>query len=633
MQLTELEELLTNIQKLQSIMIAVATNSQEYRIQDKEDEYTELYQEITSQIEDLQYQGFSIQNPNNFHSLWDWYRHWKSKLSKSAFRGGYIHNLYQNFCNQIYIALCKNYVKVTSPEVLNNELEPTQIEELKAKIEKLQEIMIEVATESNTISLIQYNDENYRKLYQEVWFKIEIFRETGISVSNTNQFRSLWQWYSFYSEQIENTKTARREYIYNLYVNVVKPIEKALRQYRSNPSYSIQEFIQLLKDRFHQSTYIQVNTDSIILTPILSKNVQTSNLKLDERFQQQTSEPIADSFSVPATQSFENSLFTTENYSLILTNENVMKPEIFLEQNDVVCLEYSLEKFFATKFDNASSWRSVFSSSGVEDSFIRPLVFINNPVEFSNRVVAKFKDYKVSNQRIDHHPMVKLLQYLLNRKESYEFEDQDIELFTKLVVRGQENLNALKACNTVCRIESPKGMGIGTGVLIGRNLLLTCNHIFSKTQVRQAWVRFNYNADSRKLDNNFFELDMAFIIYHNRPDYALVKIKNNPQQQKAIFINETSILDSGQDIRIIHHPQGNPVIISDFGQITQVGEDYIDHNVKTDDGSSGAPIFNRQWELIAIHQGNPGIGRTVTLGSMGGIPIRAIWNQISPHLG
>ncbi|MEH2086740.1 trypsin-like peptidase domain-containing protein [Nostoc sp.] len=387
-----------------------------------------------------------------------------------------------------------------------------------------------------------------------------------------------------------------------------------------------------MKDRFNQATYSQVNTDSIILTPILSKNVQTSNLKLDERFQQQTSEPIADSFSVTAPQFFENSLFTTENYTLILTNENVMKPEIFLEQNDVVYLEDSLEKFFATKFDNAISWRSVFSSSGVEDSFIRPIIFITNPVEFSNRLVAKFKDYKVSNQRIDYHPMVKLLNYLLNRKESYEFEDQDIELFTKLAERGRENLNALKARNTVCRIESPKGKGIGTAVLVGKNILLTCNHIFSKTQVRQAWVRFNYNADSRQLDNDLFELDMTFVSYHNHPDYALVKIKDNPQQQKAIFINETSILDSDQDVRIIHHPQGNPVIISDFGQITQVGEDYIDHNVKTDDGSSGAPIFNRQWELIAIHQGNPGIGRSVTPDSTAGIPIRAFWNQISQHL-
>ncbi|MEH1880759.1 S1 family peptidase, partial [Nostoc sp.] len=130
--------------------------------------------------------------------------------------------------------------------------------------------------------------------------------------------------------------------------------------------------------------------------------------------------------------------------------------------------------------------------------------------------------------------------------------------------------------------------------------------------------------------SNRSPIDMTFVSGHNRPDYALVKIRDNPLQQKAICSNET--LDSGQDVRIIHHSQGNPVIISDLGQITQVGEDYIDHNVKTDDGSSGAPIFNRQWELIAIHQGNPGIRRSVTPDSTGGIPIRAFWNQISQHL-
>ncbi len=627
MQSTELEELLKNIQKLQSIMIAVATNSQEYRIQDKEDEYTELYQKIKSQIEDLQYQGLAIENPNIFHSLWDWYRHWKSKLSKSAFRGGYIHNLYQNVCNQIDIALCEHYVKVTSPEVLDNEFEPTQIEELKAKIEKLQGIMIEVATESNTISLIQYNDENYKKLYQEVWFKIRIFRETGISVSNTNQFRSLWQWYSFYSEQIENTKTVRREYIYNLYVNVAKPIEKALKQYRSNSSYSTQEFIQLLKDRFNQTTYTQATTDSIIITPILSKNVETYNLKSDEIFQQPTSESVADSFSVPATQSFENSLFATENYSLSWTNENVMKPEIFLDQRDVTPLIMALNNF-ALKVNVASDRQNFLESAGVDYAFLSNLRFDTSPNIFAQSLVSAFKNYQISHQNLNHHPLVNVLKSLCELESIYGLKYQDVELFTRLVEKGQENLKALAARNTVGRIESPIGNPIGTGVLITNDLLLTCNHIFSKSQVQKAWVRFGYKTGNYQSEKNVLELDI--ITNHSRLDYALLQIKAQTQHQ-AIFLNESSILDSGQKIRIIHHPQENPLVISDLGQIMQVGEDYIDHNLKTDRGSSGAPIFNRQWELIAIHQGNVGIGRSFEPGSTGGIPIRAIWNQISSY--
>ncbi|MEH1883261.1 trypsin-like peptidase domain-containing protein [Nostoc sp.] len=602
------------------------------KINEKEKEYTLLYKNIADLMESIEEEGVYIENPNNFKSLSNWRDRWPSLKSGYASKAGYIHDLYTSVFNQIDLISCQHYIKDKSQEELVDEWQISRFEYLIAKIKQLKLTMLSVATQGQPVELVKSEDEGYKKLYWEIRLQLNLLREIGIDAPESNQFQSLWQWYNYWSFELDNSKAVREEYIDNLYETLLKTIEKALKKHYLQKT-SLEEFLQDLKRRFNQTTYTQATTDSIILAPILSENVQTYNLKLDQRFQQPTSESVADLFSVPATQVVENSIFATEYYSLSWTNENIMKPEIFLEPNDVVYLEESLEKFFATRFDNVSSRRSVFSSSGVEDSFIRPLIFISNPVEFSNRVVAKFKDYKVSNQRIDHHPMLKLLQYLLNRKESYELEDQDIELFTKLVERGRENLNALKARNTVCRIESPKGTGIGTGVLVGKNLLLTCNHIFSKTQVRQAWVSFNYNADSRKLDNDVFELDMTFVSYHNRPDYALVKIKDNSQQQKAIFINETSILDSGQDIRIIHHPQGNPVIISDFGQITQVGEDYIDHNVKTDDGSSGAPIFNRQWELIAIHQGNPSIGRSVTPDSTGGIPIRAFWNQISQYLG
>lgn len=622
-----IEELLTQVQQLQLIMIAVSTGK--LKIHEKEKEYTLLYKNIVDLMESLEEEGVYIENPNNFKSLSNWRVHWSSLKSGYASKAGYIHDLYTSVFNQIDLISCQRYIKDKSQEELVDEWQISRFEYLIAKIKQLKLTMLSVATQGQPVELVKSEDEGYKKLYWEIRLQINLLREIGIDAPESNQFQSLWQWYNYWSFELDNSKAVREEYIDNLYETLLKTIEKALKRHYLQKT-SLEEFLQDLKRRFNQTTYTQATTDPIIITPILSNNVQISKLKLDERFQQPTSESVADSLSVPATQTFENSLFATANYSLSWKNENVMKPEIFLDQDDIVHLEDSLENLFARKLDNSVSRRSIFSTSGVEDSFIRNIIFNSNPVEFTNVVVAKFKDYKVSNQRVDDHPMLSLLQYLLKRKESYELEDQDIHLFTKLAERGRENLNALKARNTVCRIESPKGTGIGTGVLVGKNLLLTCNHIFSKTQVRQAWVRFNYNDNSRQLDKDLFELDMTFVSGNNHPDYALVKIRDNPLQQKAICSNE--ILDSGQDVRVIHHPQGNPVIISDFGQITQVGEDYIDHNVKTDDGSSGAPIFNRQWELIAIHQGNLGIGRSVTPDSTGGIPIRAFWNQISQHL-
>ena len=246
------------------------------------------------------------------------------------------------------------------------------------------------------------------------------------------------------------------------------------------------------------------------------------------------------------------------------------------------------------------------------------------PNKFANELVAEFRRYRLDRRRLNYHPMVNLLKHLCDSAEIYSLSDEE-DLFRHLVEQGENNLKALGVRSCVGRIESPKGTGIGTGVLVGKNLLLTCYHVFSKTGVEQAWVRFGYKTGSYGLED-VFELDLSYVSYHNRPDYALVRIQGKPQEPIVPPIN--AILAEDQEIRVIHHPLGQPVVIS-VGKIMQVGEDYIDHNISTDEGSSGAPIFNLQWELVGIHQGR-NMDRN---GKLGGIPIHGtVWKQIEHHL-
>lgn len=628
----QLEELIDKIQQLQTIMIAVATDAYRNPIREKEKSYTQLYNDIVDLIEFLEDEEVFIENPNKFKSLNDWKACWSSLKSGYASKASFVHDLYTNFFNQIDFVLCQYYLKNKSQQDLFDEWQVSKFEDLVVKITKLKGTMISVANHNHgdPVGSIKHEEEDYIKLYREITLDINIMQEIGINISHPNSFRSLCQWYNYWSFQLEKSYTAREKYINNLYEVILRLINKALKQHPSKLA-NTQEFIEYLQSKFSTVNSTLPSTKSPVLTSGFSNRIKTGNDKVDINLEQKNTQPVSHSSFITLNQYSENSNFTVTNINVSWLDKDFMNPEIFLEQEDIVNLENSLEKLFTINFDNSTSRRSIFSTSGVDSSFIKNINFNCNPVEFTNILVAKFKGYKLSNQQLNYHPMIYLLEYLLKRKESYELEDQDIDLFTKLIERGQNNFNALKARSTVCRIESPKGIGIGTGVIIGNNLLLTCNHIFSKTQVKQAWVRFNCNTDNHLLDKDLFEIDMNFVSYHNRPDYALIKIKNYSQQQMTILNNE--IIDSGQKIRIIHHPQGKPALVSDLGLIMQVGEDYIDHNLKTDDGSSGAPIFNRQWELVALHQGHVGIGRSFEPGTTGGVPVRAIWNQISSYLG
>ncbi|BAZ54213.1 hypothetical protein NIES4103_68980 (plasmid) [Nostoc sp. NIES-4103] len=624
--IAQIEEMLTKIKQLQSIMIAVATDAYRNPIKEKEKSYTKLYKDIVDLMEFLAEEGVIIENHNPFKSLYDWRDRWLTLEKGYASKGGYVHELYTTTLNQIDIVLYQHHIQGKSYQQLVEEWQIIQFETLLVKIKKLKEIMISVALNKEPIDLIKSEDEEYRKLYRELTLQISILRQIGINVPHYNNFRSLWQWYHYWSFNLEKSYDVRETYINDLYENILKPIERALKKYNLQ-STSTEEFIQDLQHRFQQQISVQPSTPAIPSIGV-SDTLQKSTPILEDYHQPEVLQQIPNSLSIEVTQAVDNSSFATINSTGTWTHESAMNPEIFVEQQDVSSLTLALNDF-ASNVLVPSDRLNFLQNSGVDSAFLSNLRFDTSPNTFAQSLVSGFKSYQISHKNFDYHPLLNVTKSLCELESIYGLKEQDVELFTRLVEKGQENFKALAARNTVGRIESPIGNPIGTGVLIAKNLLLTCNHIFTKSQVQKAWVRFGYKAGNYLSEKDVLELNM--VTNHSRLDYALLQIKAQVQH-KATSINEISILDSGQEIRIIHHPQGNPVVISDLGEIIKVGEDYIDHNLKTDHGSSGAPIFNRQWELIAIHQGNVGISRSFEPGSTGAIPIRAIWNQISLYI-
>jgi hypothetical protein len=292
-----------------------------------------------------------------------------------------------------------------------------------------------------------------------------------------------------------------------------------------------------------------------------------------------------------------------------------MNLESFLEQKDVLPLLGALTCWFK-RINTVEERQNVFETADIHDALFSNLRFDTNAQKFANALIAEFKKYSFSFQRPNYHPMVNLLKHMCDR--TYvgidELPEQDFALFKQLVDQGQEKLKALAARSSVGCIESPKKTGIGTGILVGKDLLLTCNHVFSKSQVQQALVRFNYFEGNYLADSDVsvFELDLDLVSYDNQLDYALVRIKGEPRQTVAKFID--AFLNTGQEISIMHHPQGKPMVISQLGKIIEAEEDY----------------------LIAIHRGELGSSHPAASRHLpnvtSGTPVRCFWSKIKGYL-
>lgn len=308
-----------------------------------------------------------------------------------------------------------------------------------------------------------------------------------------------------------------------------------------------------------------------------------------------------------------------------------MNPETFLAQDDVPLLVQALVAF-AFEIDAAVERKEALVNAGIHFAFRSKLTYATSPQGFANQLVAHFREYRASNQQPAYHPMISFLDYLLKTRE---LEDRDRELFNRLVRRGLENFDGLTSLSAVGRIEAPPGMAVGTGVLVGRQLLLTCKHVFERIfeqGLDHAWVRFGYKVGKYGIEmGDLFEVDVRDVPRHHAqpgltPDYALVRIIGRPQYHTVLLFNGP--LNTTQSVRLVHHPRGEPAQISDVGQIVQAHKDHIKHNIKVDYGSSGAPIFDQSWRVVAIHRGALRPGRSPVPGLTEGLPLYSIWDDI-----
>ena len=155
-----------------------------------------------------------------------------------------------------------------------------------------------------------------------------------------------------------------------------------------------------------------------------------------------------------------------------------------------------------------------------------------------------------------------------------------------------------------------KVVGYGTGSMVSNQLVLTNHHVLPTADVaRWSAVEFNYQdgIDGQPLQPKLFRLDPdRFFLADKELDFALVAVAADPTDLAAFGLNR--LLDAegkavvGEFVTIVQHPKGEKKQISlRENRVVDLLDSFLHYETDTEPGSSGSPVFNDQWEVVALH--------------------------------
>ncbi len=179
----------------------------------------------------------------------------------------------------------------------------------------------------------------------------------------------------------------------------------------------------------------------------------------------------------------------------------------------------------------------------------------------------------------------------------------------------------------------------GTGFLVSPSLLLTNNHVLrSADDASRGVVEFNFQAglDGQPLVPVMFSLEpQTFFVTDRALDFSLVAVSRSSRDGRPLSdfgrlplkeVEGKVIL--GEIVNITQHPNGEPKQLAlRENTVVDLLEKFLHYETDTAPGSSGSPVFNDQWEVVALH--HAGVPRTDDQGK----PLALDGSRWDPSMG
>ena len=156
----------------------------------------------------------------------------------------------------------------------------------------------------------------------------------------------------------------------------------------------------------------------------------------------------------------------------------------------------------------------------------------------------------------------------------------------------------------ICRIRvrNANFSGFGTGFLVAPNVIMTNNHVLEDGATATTSVaEFDFDDEDATVRTITLRPDDLFIT-NEELDFTLVACEPVEGVPFIPLLSNPAVVTRHERVNVIQHPAGRPkeVALHD-NHVERLMTHVIRYRTDTEPGSSGSPVFNNNWELVALH--------------------------------
>lgn len=143
----------------------------------------------------------------------------------------------------------------------------------------------------------------------------------------------------------------------------------------------------------------------------------------------------------------------------------------------------------------------------------------------------------------------------------------------------------------------------GSGFLVAPGLIMTNNHVIENSDWADESLAIFHFQEGRSPVRVALEPE-RFFLTDKKLDFTIVacdRVRTKDIEPVPLFQNP-ALITRNERVYIIQHPQGRPKeVVLRNNDVLRLKDTVVQYRADTDGGSSGSPVFNEDWQLVALH--------------------------------